>query len=189
MRMTRLLTLPLLLAALAGAACTPTPRYLNRSADLGAIKTVAVLPFENVTTDKLCAERVQRIFVTELLIREAFKVVEPGLVTRAMRKDQLEPAALTPEEIKRLGVALGAEALFMGTVLEYDEGRSSGSAPAPRVKLQFRLVDVDSGTTLWSVGREAGGATLTGRLFGIGGSGASAVAEAVIREELAQFAR
>lgn len=187
--MPRHLTLTLLLAALAGAGCAAPPRYLNRSADLGAIKTVAVLPFENITTDKLCAERVQRIFLTELLSREAFKVVEPGLVTRAMRRDQLEPAALTPEEIKRLGTALGAEALFMGTVLEYDEGRAGGSAPSPRVKLLLRLVDVDSGTTVWSVSREAGGATVTARLFGIGGSAASTVAEKLIREELAQFAR
>lgn len=187
--MSRHLIFSLLLAALAAEGCAHPPRYLNRSADLGAIKTVAVLPFENVTTDKLCAERLQRIFLTELLAREAFKVAEPGLVTRAMRRDQLEPSALTPEEIKKLGASLGAEALFMGTVLEYDEGRGGGSAPSPRVKLQLRLVDVDSGTTLWSVSREAGGATVTARLFGIGGVAASTVAEALIREELAQFAR
>ena len=187
--MTRPMTTTLLLAGLAAVACAAPPRYLNRSADLGAIKTVAVLPFENVTTDKLCAERVQRIFLTELLSREAFKVVEPGLVARAVRKDQLDPAALSPEEIKRLGVSLGAEALFLGSVLEYDEGRSGGAAASPRVKLQLRLVDVDSGTTLWSVSREGGGATVTSRLFGIGGAAASTVAETLIREELAQFAR
>jgi len=149
---------------------------------------VAVLPFENVTSDRLCAERVQRIFVTELLARDAFKVVEPGLVTRAMRRDQLDPGALAPEDLKRLGQSLGAQALFMGAMLEYDEGRG-GAAASPRVKLLLRLVDVETGTTLWSVNRERGGATLSARLFGVGGSPASSLAEELIHEELAQFAR
>jgi len=187
--MNRSLRSTLLLAVLVAGGCAAPPHYLNRSADLGAIKTVAVLPFENLTTDKLCAERLQRIFLTELLAREAFKVVEPGLVIRAVRRDQLDAATLTPAEIKRLGGALGAEALFMGSVLEYDEGRSAGSAASPRVKLVLKLVDVDSGTTLWTVNREAGGATVTARLFGIGGTAASTVAESLIRAELSQFGR
>jgi len=177
-----------LLLALA-AACAAPPRYLNRSADLGAITTVAVLPFENLTPDKLCAERVQRIFFTELLAREAFKVVEPGQVARQLRRDQLEPGTLAPEDMKRLGQALQAQALFLGAVLEYDEGRGGGGAASPRVKLQLRLVDAETGTTLWSVNRERGGATVASRLFGIGGSPASSVAEELIHEELGQFAR
>jgi len=178
-----------LVLALAAAGCATPSRYLNKSADLGAITTVAVVPFENVTTDKLCAERVHRIFFTELLARDAFKVVEPGQVARLLRRDQLDPANLTPEDMKRLGQAVQAQALFMGSVLEYDDGRLSTGAASPRVKLQLRLVDVETGVTLWSVSRERGGATLGGRLFGIGGSPASSVAEGIIREELAQFAR
>jgi polysaccharide biosynthesis protein PelC len=188
--MERHLTPSLALAlALAAAGCGATPRYVNKSADLGAITSVAVLPFENVTTDKLCAERVHKIFVTELLARDAFKVVEPGQVARVMRRDQLEPGTLAPEDIKRVGQALGAQALFMGAILEYDEGRSGGYAPSPRVKLLLRLVDVETGTTLWSVSRERGGTTVSARLFGIGGNPASSLAEQLIREELAQFAR
>jgi polysaccharide biosynthesis protein PelC len=185
--MNRRPTLPLVPLLL--LACASPPRYLNQRADIGAISTVAVLPFENLTADRLCAERVQRILYTELLARDAFKMVEPGLVTRVMRRDALDPAALAPDDLKKLGQALGAQALFMGAVLEYDEGRSGGSAPSPRVKLLLRLVDVETGTTLWAVNRERGGATLTARLFGIGGSPASSVAEELIREELAQFAR
>lgn len=187
-RMHRAQTL-LLVAALAAAGCGAPARYLNRSADLSGISTVAVLPFENVTTDKLCAERVHKIFVTELLARDAFKVVEPGLVARVVRRDQLDPAALSPEEIKRTGQALGAQAFFLGAVLEYDEGRSGGYAPSPRVKLLLRLVDAETGATVWSVSRERGGATVSARLFGIGGHPASSLAEELIREELALFAR
>lgn len=177
----------LLLLALAVGCGAPT-RYVKTNADLGAITAVAVIPFENVTNDKLCAERVHKIFVTELLNYDAFRVVEPGQVLRAMRRDQLDPGALTPEDMKRLGEQLKVQALFLGAVLEYDEGRSS-SVLAPRVRLQFRLVDTETGTTLWSVSRTRGGATLAGRMFGVGGDPAATLAQNLIREELADLTR
>jgi TolB-like protein len=178
-----------LLAVLA-AACGAAPnQYVKSDADLGAITAVAVVPFENVTTDKLCAERVHKLFVTELLNFDAFRVVEPGQLLRAMRRDQLEPATLTPEEMKKLGEALKVQALFLGSVLEYDEGRGGGAAPSPRVRLQFRLVDTETGTTLWSVTRTRGGTTVAGRLFGIGGDSAATHAQKIIREALAELIR
>jgi polysaccharide biosynthesis protein PelC len=181
-----LLRTALLVAALGTAACGGPRQYVNQSADLSAVKTVAVLPFENVTNDKLSSERVQRVFVTELLNLSTFQVVEPGMVVRAMRKEQLDAGALTPDDIKRLGTALKAEALFLGTVLEYDEGRG-GTTLSPQVKLQFRMVDTQTGTTLWATSRSRGGATISARLFGVGGVTASQLAEDLIREELRQF--
>lgn len=172
-----------LLVAVAATACGGPARYVNERADLGAVKTVAVLPFENVTNDKLCAERVQKIFITELLNFGTFQLVEPGQVTRALRKDALDPGALTPEDIKRLGDALKAQAIFLGAVLEYDEGRSA-AVPSPKVKILLRLVDTQTATTLWSVSRTRAGATVGARLFGIGGVPASSIAEELIRDEL-----
>lgn len=180
---------PLLLVLALAAACGGPTRYFKSRADLGAITQVAVLPFANLANDRLGSERVERIFFTELLASEAFAVVEPGLVGRTLRRDQLDPANLTAEDFKRLGKALEVQALFLGAVLEYDEGRGSGPAPSPRVKLQFRLVDTESGTTLWSVTRTAGGAGVAARLFGIGGRSAASVAEEIVREELARLLR
>lgn len=186
--MTVLRYVVLLIAALATACGTPR-RYVKTDADLGAITTVAVLPFENVTADKLCADRVHKIFLTELLNFDAFRVVEPGQLLRAMRREQVEPGTITPDDMKKLGEQLKAEALFLGTVLEYDEGRSSGTAASPRVRLQFRLVDTHTGTTLWSASETLGGVTLTARLFGFGGATAASLAQQIIREELARLIR
>jgi len=187
--LSRLHSLFLPAVALAAAACVAPSRYLKTNADLGAITAVAVVPFENVTNDKLCAERVHRIFITELLGFDLFRVAEPGQVLRAMRRDQLEPGSLTPEDIKRLGEQLKVQALFLGAVLEYDEGRSGGAVLSPRVRVQFRLVDTETGTTLWSVSRTSGGATLSARMFGVGGDPASTLVQKLIREELAILAR
>jgi hypothetical protein len=96
---------------------------------------------------------------------------------------------MTLDDIKKLGQQLKVQALFFGSVLEYDEGRSGGTSPNPRVRVAFRLVDTETGTTLWSVSRARGGATIASRLFGIGGDPAATLAQNVIRDELAHLTR
>ncbi len=178
-----------LLALAVMAACAHRPaRYVNPSSDLGVVKTVAVIPFENLTGDKLASERVQKIFTTELLSLGAFEVVEPGEVLRTLRAGGSDPAALTLDDVKKLGKALRAQALFLGVVVEYDEGRGGGT-PTPQVTLQLRLLDTETATTVWSVSRTSSGATVTARLFGLGGKSASIVAQEIIREELSRLGR
>jgi len=177
----RIASLTLVVAA--SASCARTTRYTNASSDMGTVKTVAVLPFDNLTTEKLAGDRLNKIFTTELLALETFRVVEPGEVIRAVRSSGIDTTSLTAADVKQLGKALHAEALFVGTVLEYDEGRGAGT-PSPQVTLQFRLLDTESGTTLWSVSRTSSGATVTARLFGLGGKTASVVSREMIQEEL-----
>jgi TolB-like protein len=172
-----------LLLLLAGAACGGANRYVNPNTDLSVMRRVAVVPFENVTPDKLSGEKVQRIFLTEVLSLGAFEVVEPGQVLKALKAERLESSTLTADDIKRLGKALDAQALFLGTVVEFEENRS-GAVPTPQVTVQLRLVETESAATVWSVSRTRGGATVTARLFGVGGKSATVVAEELIREEL-----
>jgi TolB-like protein len=169
--------------ALLCAACGGPRQYVKKDVDLGTMERVAVLPFENVTGERLSAERVQRIFVTELLTLGAFEVVEPGLVTRAFRRDALEAAALTPEDAKKLGKELGAQGLFIGTVMEFEEVRS-GSVAIPRVTIQLRLVETETGSTVWSISGRRSGTTMSARLFGVGGNTTIGLAENLIRDEL-----
>ncbi len=180
----RVIGFALLLAALSG--CGGKKHYVRTDADFSSMKTVTVLPFDNVTSDKLAGERVQRIFVSELLNLGAFDVVEPGLALRHVRKEQLDVASLTPDEVKKLGKELKVQAIFVGALVEYDEGKG-GSTPSPRVTIQLKLIETEKGKTLWSISRTGGGASLSGRLFGIGGSTAMEAAENVIREELSEL--
>jgi len=173
----------LMLAVAASASCARTTRYVNGNSDFATVKTVATLPFENLTMDKLAGERLSKIFLIELRALEAFQLVAPGEVTRALRSTGIDPASLATEDVKRIGQTLHAQAIFVGTVVEYDEGRGGGT-PMPQVTLQFRLIDTQSATTLWSVSRTSSGATVTARLFGLGGKTASVVAQEMIQEEL-----
>ena len=184
---TRTLTTALaLVLPIVAAACahSSTTKYLHPNADLGAIRRVAVLPFENLTQERTAGEKVQKIFLTELLASGAFEVVEPGQVTQTLRASRVEQVeTLGPPEFKRIGESLKAQGIFAGAVVDFSENRS-GSTPAPDVTIQLRLVEVQTGVTVWSASRTRSGASASARLFGIGGQSLTEAARQLVREEL-----
>ena len=147
------------------------------------MKTVAVLPFVNVSNDRVASEKVLRILVTELLATGEFDVIEPGAVMRALTTEKLDSSALTSEDFVKLGKMLKVQGLFLGTIVDYDEGRSSGTTGG-RVTIQLRLIDSASGKTFWNTSRTEGGDTVSARLFGMGAKTGVALAEQVLRDEL-----
>ncbi len=171
--------------SLVSAGCaSSTTRYIHPNVDMGSIKRVAVLPFENLTQERTAGEKVQKIFLTELLASEAFEVVEPGQVTQALRASRIEQVeALGPADLKKLGETLKAQGIFIGSVVDYAETRS-GSTPAPDVTIQLRLVESQTGVTVWSASRTRSGASASARLFGIGGQSLTEAARQLLREEL-----
>lgn len=180
--MKKALILPLLLVA--GCASGGATRYLHPNVDMGALQKVAVLPFENLTSERTAGEKVQKVFLTELLSLEAFDVVEPGAVVRVLKAERVESVdALGPAELKRIGEALKADALFVGTVVDFADNRT-GTTPAPDVTIQLRLVETQSGVTVWSASQTRSGASLSARLFGVGGMSLTEAARAVLREQL-----
>ena len=157
--------------------------------DLGAVKRVAVLPFETLTQDHSSAEKVHKIFLTELLSLDAFEVVEPGQVTKVLRAEHIDSMeALGPAELKRVGDALKAQGLFLGTVVDYAENRT-GSTPSPDVTIQLRLVETQSGVTVWSASRSRSGATTSARLFGVGGQSLTEASRQLIKDELSTLVK
>ena len=169
---------------LAGCASSPTTKYLHPNVDLGAIRRVAVLPFENLSQDRSAAEKVHKVFLTELLSLEAFEVVEPGQVTQYLRSNRIDSIeGLGPPDLKRIGESLKAQGIFVGAVVDYAEARS-GTTPSPEVTIQLRLVETQSGVTVWSASRTRSGASASARLFGIGGQSLTEASRQLIREEL-----
>jgi TolB-like protein len=162
---------------------------MHPNMDLGAVRRVAVLPFENLTQERSAAEKVQKIFLTELLSLETFEVVEPGLVTQYLRTNRIDSVeALGPAELKRLGEALKAQGIFIGSVVDFAETRT-GQTPSAEVTIQLRLVETQSGVTVWSASRTRSGATASARLFGIGGQSLTEAARQLIHEELSTLVK
>jgi hypothetical protein len=169
---------------LAGGCRSAGSRYLHPNVDLAALKTAAVLPFENLTADRTAADKVQKIVVTELLALGVFEVVEPGTVVKAIRAERAESVeALGPAELQKIGAACQADVLFLGAVVDFADNRA-GSTPAPEVTIQLRMVETQSGVTVWSVSRTRSGAGAMARLFGIGGDSVTEAARQLVHQEL-----
>lgn len=180
-----------LLLALASAALTVScaaktegSLFIHPNADMSVYQRVAVLPLENLTSDRFAGERVREIIVVELSAEGLFEVVESGEVNRVLRVQNL-PAIddLGPDEIAQLGGALESQAVMMGSVMDYRE-RRTGSLNAPEIALTLRLIDVNSGLVVWSVSDARTGLSTWTRLFGVGEKSQSDVARELVRELL-----
>src|SRR6185503_12500023 len=125
-RSTRWGTAAALATLFLGGGCRSTgSRYLHPNVDLAALKTAAVLPFENLTADRSAGDKVQKVVVAELLALGVFEVVEPGTVVRALRSERVESIeGLGPAEMTKVGTALKADVLFVGTVVDFADNRS-----------------------------------------------------------------
>lgn len=175
---------PLVELAVLLSACGGPTQFLHPLADLAPIEKVAVLPFENMTTDRTAGEKVYALFMIELLAVGAFEVVEPGLVRKVLKDNRLESvAAMTPADMKKVAEALGANGLFAGTVVEFAEARA-GNVTAPEVTVQLRLLESQTGATVWAASKTRSGAGLVARLFGFGGDSLVEATQQLLRSEL-----
>jgi len=162
--------LPLLLVLASLAACgTHADIFRDDKMDFGAIQTVAVMPFVNLSRESTAAERVRDVFINRLLATGALYVLPVGEVARGVvRAEITTPAAPSPEEIVKLGTILKAQAVITGTVREYGEVRA-GTAVANVTSMSAQMVETETGRVVWSASATKGGITTVDRLFGGGG--------------------
>lgn len=167
---------PLLAAAVVwtgGCASTmESTRFTNPRFDFAFVERVAVLPFENLTNDRQAGLRATRFAITELLASGAVDVVEPGEVQAALVSLTGLPPGRSPspsaEQVLSLGKALGTQALILGSVTQ-SENLRSGNVPVPVVTIDMRMVETETGVTVWAATHSEKGSTLSARLLGTGG--------------------
>ncbi len=175
--------LPLVLLA----ACASGPRYQDKKMDFAAIKTVAVLPLNNLSRDNLAGERVRDVFSNMLLATGAVYVLPAGEVARAIAKaNVVAPATPSQEEVVALGKVLGADAIVTGTLKEYGEVRSGNSA-ANAISLSVEMEETQTGKVIWSASSTQGGIGLMDRLFGGGGEPMNKVTEDAVHDLLSKL--
>jgi hypothetical protein len=157
--------------AMAAPVCTAqvSDVYRDPNMDFGSIKTVAVLPFSNLTRDSVVSERVRDVFINRLLASGAVYVLPVGEVARGLTKLEIQnPTAPTSEEIVKLGGLLKVDAVFTGVVREYGEVRS-GTTTANVISLSVQLIETGTGRVVWSGASTKGGISFWDRLIGGGG--------------------
>jgi hypothetical protein len=175
------------LAAALLAGCATGPTYHDRAMDFGAIRTVAVLPFANLSRDNLAGERVRDTFSNLLLASEAVYVLPQGEVGRGLNRAGLAvPTAPSKDEVVALGKTLAADAIFAGVVREYGEVRS-GSSSANAISVSVQMYETQTGKVIWSASSTRGGVGFWDRVLGGGGQPMDKVTEDAVNELLRQL--
>lgn len=178
------LLIALLVATLVGCGGMRPTLFLHPEYNFGFVERVAVVPFENLTNERGAASRATRYFIAELLASESFYVIEPGEVTRVLNElATVRTGDLTQDQITAIGQALRVQGLFLGTVNETSAARS-GSSPEHVVTLVVRMVETETGETVWSATHTESGRGFWSSLFGAGGRSQSEVMRRCVKKVL-----
>ncbi|MCX6638918.1 MAG: hypothetical protein NTW14_00325 [bacterium] len=166
------------------SGCSGPTVFLDRSYDFNFIGRVAVIPFDNLSNSQGAGKQATLIFITELLATETFAVVEPGETAKALNEINAgKSMSLDLDQMVKLGKRLNVQGLIIGTVSESSSLRSGG-VTVPVITMDLRLVETETGSTVWSAGRTVGRPSLVSILFGIGGKSTSETMQACVRSLL-----
>ncbi|ACL66598.1 lipoprotein, putative [Anaeromyxobacter dehalogenans 2CP-1] len=170
------------------AACRSSGRvYHDTDMDFGSIRTVAVMPFSNLTREAAAADRVREVFSSALLATGGIYVLPPGEVARGIARAGVAlPTSPSVEEVVKLGSVLKADAVVVGVVKEYGEVRS-GTTASNVVSISAQLLETSTGKVVWSGQSTKGGVTLSDRLLGSGGEPVNRITEEAVDELLSQL--
>jgi TolB-like protein len=164
--------------------CATEDAFLDPNMDFGSLQTVAVLPFENLTSDDFAAARVRGAFANMLLATGAVYVLPPGEVARGLGTiGRLPREGPSSDQIKQLAAALKVDAVITGVVSEYGPVRS-GSASANVVSVSLKMIEKSSGMVVWSASSTKGGVSVWDRLLGGGGEPMNTVTEKAVNDLL-----
>jgi TolB-like protein len=123
---------------------------LRPQTDLSEFKKIAVLPFDNLSGEEGAGEKMTEIFIIELLHIGKFSVAEPGRVKKAVMEKRIRTTRdMDIEAVKWLGESLEVDLILAGSVLDFSV-EESANKKVPMVTVISRLVQADSGVTIWA---------------------------------------
>jgi len=170
----------LLFLMLFGCGIKPTI-FLHPQFNFGFVENVAIIPFDNLSKDQGAGARVTRFFLSELLATQAFEVVEPGEVTRVMKGfSTLRASEFSKEQILELGKELNVQGIFFGSVTESSTINIGGSAVSS-LTLMVRMVETETGETVWTATHSEDGKGFLSTVFGVGNKSQSEVARNCVK--------
>ena len=168
-------------------ACAPGSSltyYHDPQMDFAAVRSVAVMPFENLSRESQAGERVRDVFANSLLSTGAVYVIPAGEVSRGIaRAGILNPAVPSGEEIAKFAGIIKVDAVITGTLTEYGEVRS-GNGTANVVSMNVQMIEIQSQKIVWTASATKGGISIWDRLFGAGGEPMNDVTMAAVNNVL-----
>lgn len=172
MKQTLFFTILFFSLSLLGCTAKDSMEHFNRdNIDIGYVKTIVILPFENNSQDEYAPERVRNITTTQILAKNIFDVVDKGLVDNHLHEEAISfDKPMDKQTIRRLGQRFNVQAVLLGTIDMSGEGRK-GAVVYPELSLTMRLIEVESGLIIWQASGNGSGDSAWRRLFGLPMSG------------------
>lgn len=172
---------------LLGACASQGDLFRDSTMDFGSIKTVAIMPFVNLTKDQLAAERVRDVFSTSLMASGSLYSIPTGEIARAVGSIGLANAAVpSVDDSVKLAKALKADAIITGVVREYGDVRA-GSASADVISVSLQMSEGQTGRVVWSASSTQGGIGIMEKLFGGGGKPLNDVTEKAVNDLISKM--
>jgi hypothetical protein len=163
-----------------GSKYNVSENYHDPNVDFSLLRTIAVMPFSNLTSEKLAAERVRNTFMNSLLSTGVLYVIPAGEVARGISRAGIDnPWAPSGEDVNKFAAIVGADSVITGVVMEYGEVRS-GAVSANVISLSMQMIEKDSRKVIWSAATTKGGISIWDRLFGGGGQPMEDVTQAAV---------
>jgi len=140
-----------LLIGLAGCAKTYVQGYIKPDLNVSDVKSIAMLPFDNISGYQDAGKKVENLLLTELVRTEMFKIAEMGEVEKSLRNLRIRTTSeIDLDKLQKLGKQLNVQAVIMGSVDEY-ELRQERNETVPVVSITARMLDVQTGDIIWAI--------------------------------------
>jgi TolB-like protein len=157
----------LLVAVLIGCG-KPYITRTAKDAEFTPNSRIAVLPFDNLTSQDQVSAKVTELFQTLMTIRHTFRLAEASQVQEALHRHRIRSAVLLSEaQMDTLAAELNIQYIISGSVLEYTETDNAYLGKVPQVSFNSRMIDCRTKQTVWTgVSNDSGDRKEI--LFGIG---------------------
>lgn len=174
----------ILMACVSGCAFGNGMKHYTRpGVDTNSIDKIAVLPFENFTSDKFSDEKIRSLVIIDLISR-GVDVIEPGEVRGLLKEMQLRSLnSITSRHFKQIGEILKVQAVMTGSVGVFKVSRGA-TVSYPEVSISLILHEAETSDILWSAWHTTGGAGFWERHFGAEGKTVDETAKILIDDIL-----
>lgn len=135
--------------------------FINPNADFTFYTRVGLLPFNNLSDDRLAGEKMTEVFMTELLIGGGLDVMDPGqfntVVAQVLKTNApIAGQELSPAQLTQIAEIARVQGIFMGTIHDY-KMLQIGGEQYPLIAMTVKFIDAPTGTVAWQSSTSATG--------------------------------
>jgi TolB-like protein len=125
--------------------------YLKPGVAVSHIRSLAVLPFDNISGHPDAGKKVVNLLLTELARTELFQIADVGEVEKSLRRLRIRTTAeIDLSKLQDLGEQLHVQVVIVGSVDEY-EVRPVRNGTVPIVAINARMLEAQTGDILWAI--------------------------------------